>query len=156
MPALSAWRLKKVRPQNPLDPLQSMKPDINSRPRRAVATLGIAVVAALLLVPACIVWLTLLLKEGVQWISQNHEKANDKVRDVARSTLIASKVAVLWAWLVAPTGLTAAAAAIGITSTPAIVVLAPFFLALTGAAFAVSAAMELFSKRQKRREKNRG
>lgn len=109
----------------------------------------VALVAALLL-PAIVVWLVLLAREGVTWIAHNHERAAEATRDVARGTIVVSKLAILWAWLLAPTGLTAAAAAIGITSTPLIVLVAPYIVAVSGATLALSAALELFSKWQRR------
>lgn len=117
---------------------------------RSLKTVALIVVAAVLLIPALAVWLALLFREGVAWIAGNHEKATETARDVARGTIVVSKVAILWSWLVAPTGLTAIAAAIGITSTPVIVVIAPFIVAFSGAALAVSAALELYSKRQRK------
>jgi ABC-type transport system involved in multi-copper enzyme maturation permease subunit len=122
--------------------------DSNLMGLKNLAFLALVVV---LILPAVVVWLVLLSRKGVAWIAGNHEKATEATRDVARGTIVVSKIAVLWAWLVAPTGLTAAAAAIGITSTPVIVLVAPYVVAVSGATLAISAALELFSKWQKKR-----
>jgi hypothetical protein len=84
----------------------------------------------------------------VAWPAKDHEKAAEVARDVDRGTVVVSKFALLWSWLAAPTCIAAAAAAIGITSTPVIVVIAPFIASLSGAA---SAALELFSKWKNRK-----
>lgn len=116
-------------------------------------TFVLIAIAAVLFFPAVLAWIFLLIREGVAWIGQNHERAAETARDVARGTVVVSKLAIFWAWLVAPTGLTAVAAATGITSTPVIVLVAPFLVALTGASLAVAAALELFSKRERTRSK---
>jgi len=122
---------------------------------RVLKAIALIAVAVVFLIPALAIWLLLLSRQGVNWIAENHEKATDTGRDVARGTIVVSKLAILWSWLVAPTGLTAIAAAIGITSTPVIVVVAPFIVAFSGAALAMSAALELYSKRQRKKVEER-
>lgn len=113
-----------------------------------IATIAIAVV---LFIPCLILLLCLLVLEVVNWLNRNHEKASESVRDAAKASKVAAALATFWAWLVAPTGLAAIGASVGIVSTHLIVVLAPVLLAFAGAALTVSTAFDLYSKWQKRR-----
>jgi hypothetical protein len=103
-------------------------------------------IAALLFLPAMIVWLFVLLRNGLKWISVNHTKASTATQDVAKGALVVSKVAMFWSWLVAPKGLLAVLASIGVVSTPWVVVVAPIVMAVSGAIFALAAALDLYSK----------
>lgn len=108
--------------------------------------LVIGPVAVLLFIPALIIWLVVLLRNGLKWISVNHTKASTATQDVAKGALVVSKVAMFWSWLVAPKGLIAVLASIGVVSTPWVVVVAPIVMAVSGAIIALAAALELYSK----------
>jgi hypothetical protein len=111
--------------------------------------------AAVLALPALVIWIGLLVREGFGWIADNHAKASESARDTAKATVVVSKVAMFWAWLVAPSGLTAMAAAMGLASTPVIVVAAPILIAVSGATVAVASALELYSKRRREKQQRK-
>jgi len=115
---------------------------------KRIATFSITVV---LLVPCLVLILCLLVWALVSWINRNHAKVSESVRDGARASKVVAALAALWAWLVAPTGLAAIGASLGIVSTPLVVALAPMLLAFAGAALTVSTALDLYSKWRTRR-----
>jgi hypothetical protein len=118
---------------------------------KQIATIAIA---AVLFIPCLVLLLILLLAlmvwKCVNWLNRNHEKASESMRDAAKASRVVAALAALWAWLLAPTGLAAVGASLGIASTSLIVVLAPVLLAIAGAALTVSTALELYSKWRKR------
>jgi hypothetical protein len=67
----------------------------------------IGALAIVLAFPALVIWISILIREGVGWIADNRMKASEAARDAAKLTVVVSKVAMFWAWLAAPTGLTA-------------------------------------------------
>ena len=109
------------------------------------------VVAVILFLPALAVMLCLLVWRSVRLFNRHHAQVSESARDVAKASKVIAALAGLWAWLVAPTGLAAIGASLGIVSTPLVVVLAPALLALAGAAMTVSAALDLYSKWRSRR-----
>jgi len=115
---------------------------------KRIATFAIA---AVLVVPCLILMLCLFVWASVSWFNRNHVKVSESVRDGARASKVVAALAALWAWLVAPTGLAAIGASLGIVSTPLVVVLAPMLLAFAGAALTVSTALDLYSKWRTRR-----
>jgi hypothetical protein len=115
---------------------------------KGIATFAIA---AVLVVPCLIVMPVLLLWASVSWFNRNHVKVSESVRDGAKVSKVVAALAALWAWLLAPTGLVAIGASLGIVNTPLVVILAPMLMALAGAALTVSTALDLYSKWRTRR-----
>lgn len=111
---------------------------------------SVVLLASALVIPAAVLLSITLVWSWASWIDRNHEKAAETARDVAKGTFVVSKLALFWAWLVAPAGLAGVAAGVGITSAPLIVMLAPFIVAATGATMTVAAALELYSKWRRR------
>lgn len=115
---------------------------------KRIATFAIA---AVLVAPCLIVMLVLLLWGSVNWFNRNHVKVSESVRDGAKASKVVAALAALWAWLLAPTGLVAIGASLGIVNTPLVVILAPILMAFAGAALTVSTALDLYSKWRTRR-----
>lgn len=116
---------------------------------KRIATFGIT---AVLFIPCLILMVCLLVLASLGWIDRNHAKVSESVRDTAKASKVIAAMGALWVWLVAPTGLAAIGASLGVVSTPLVVVLAPVLLAFAGAALTVSAALDLYSKWRSRRD----
>lgn len=115
---------------------------------KRAATIALTVI---LFLPCLAAMVCLLVWAPVRLLNRNHAKVSESVRDAAKASKVVAALAGLWAWLVAPTGLAAAGASLGIVSTPLVVVLAPALLAFAGAAMTVSASLDLYSKWRTRR-----
>ncbi|MBU0910160.1 MAG: hypothetical protein KKA54_13095 [Proteobacteria bacterium] len=110
---------------------------------KIVKKIATALLAAVLFLP-CVLLLVILFIWNL--LDRNHKQASEAVRDVAKLSRVTAGLAMLWAWLVAPGGLTAVGASFGIVSLPWIVALAPVLVAVAGATYTISAALDLYSK----------
>ena len=85
----------------------------------------------------------------------NHKDVADKVETVSMGLGITSGVVAAGAALAAPTGLSALAVAIGITSAPLIVTVAPVICAIATATGVVSGGAYFYSKWKTKTDKKR-
>jgi hypothetical protein len=102
------------------------------------------VCGSILLIPPTLIFLLIVYVGHL--FDKHHVQASEAARDVAKASRVAAGLATVWAWLVAPSGLTAVAGSAGIVSTPAIVLIAPWLIATAGGAYTVSAAIDLYRK----------
>lgn len=91
--------------------------------------------------------------DKVKDVDKNHKEVADKVETVSMGLGITSGIVVAGASLAAPTGLSAAAVAIGITSAPMIVAAAPIITAAATTTGVISGGFYFYSKWKSRREK---
>ncbi|MNR38336.1 hypothetical protein D3C85_1564300 [compost metagenome] len=82
----------------------------------------------------------------------DHNQLNDVADEVAKATRTAALVSSAAAYSVAPTGIAALGAKIGLVSVPLIVVIAPKLGILAGGVLAVSSVISLYSKYRRRKE----
>jgi hypothetical protein len=85
-----------------------------------------------------------------------HDELADAAEDIASASRVAAAVSSAAAFFVAPVGLLAIGAALGIVSVPLIVKLAPILIALAVGAAALSAAAKLYAKSRRQRKQDRG
>jgi hypothetical protein len=85
----------------------------------------------------------------------NHKEVADRVETVSMGLGITSGVVAAGAVLAAPTGLSALAVAIGITSAPLIVTVAPVICAIATATGVISGGAYFYSKWKTRVDKKR-
>lgn len=91
--------------------------------------------------------------DTVKHVDINHKEVSDKVETVSMGLGITSGIVAAGASLAAPTGLSAAAVAIGITSAPIIVAAAPLITAAATTTGVISGGFYFYSKWKSRREK---
>lgn len=82
----------------------------------------------------------------------DHNQLNDVADEVSKATRTAALISSAAAYSVAPTGIAALGAKIGLVSVPLIVVLAPKLGIIAAGALAVSCAISLYSKHRRRKE----
>ena len=82
-----------------------------------------------------------------------HDQLADVAEDIAGASRIAAALSSAAAFLLAPAGLLAIGAALGLVPVPFIVRLVPFLLVFAGAAAALSALAKLHAKSRRKREK---
>lgn len=82
-----------------------------------------------------------------------HDQLADVAEDIAGASRIAAALSSAAAFFVAPVGLLAIGAALGLVPVPLIVRLVPFLLVFAAGAAALSALAKLYAKSRRKREK---
>ena len=109
-------------------------------------SVAILLMSALLFLPSLVILLLALAWKAGEWLHRNHEKAGETTREAAQVSKVIATIGTFWAWLVAPSGVAAIGASLGIVSTPFIVVLAPLLVAFAASVWTISAIIDLYSK----------
>ena len=107
---------------------------------------AISLMAVLLFLPSFFILLLALAWKAGEWLHRNHEKARKSTHEAAQVSKVIATIGTFWAWLVAPSGVAAIGASLGIVSTPFIVVLAPLLVAFAASVWTISAIIDLYSK----------
>ncbi len=81
-----------------------------------------------------------------------HDELADAAEDIAAASRVAAALSSAAAFFLAPVGLLAIGAALGVVSVPLIVKLAPILIAFAVGSAALSAAAKLFAKSKRRRK----